>query len=90
MSLHQRINRFLADWVSVINALVAVGLPVIIALIVGGFAGNSVFGGFSLIGFLGGLIAGGLVGVLVAGPLCGVLALLIDIRNSLASQEGNR
>ena len=86
MSFHQRINRFLADWVSVINALVAVGLPVIIALIVGGFAGSSLFGGFSLIGFLVGLIAGGLV----AGPLCGVLALLIDIRNSLAAQEGNR
>ena len=69
-----------------INALVAVGLPVIIALIVGGLGGSAVFGGFSLIGFLAGLIAG----ALVAGPLCGVLALLIDIRNSLASQQGNR
>ncbi len=85
MALHQRINRFLADWVSAINALVAVGLPAVVALAVG-LGGNSVFGDFSLIGFLGGSIAGGVVGVLVAGPLCGVLALLIDIRNSLASQ----
>ena len=57
------------------------------ALGAGGLASNSVFGGFSLTGFLGGFIAGGAVGVLVAGSLCGVLAVLIDIRNSLASQE---
>ncbi len=90
MSFHERVNRFLADWLSAINALVAFGLPAAVALAVGGLAGNSMFGGFSLIGFLGGLVAGGVAGVLVAGPLCGVLALLIDIRNSLASQDGNR
>ncbi len=87
MSFHKRINRFLAEWVSAINALVAVGIPVVAALGAGGLASNSVFGGFSLIGFLGGFIAGGAVGVLVAGSLCGVLAVLIDIRHSLASQE---
>ena len=87
MSFHKRINRFLAEWVSAINALVAVGIPVVAALGAGGLASNSVLGGFSLIGFLGGFIAGGAVGVLVAGSLCGVLAVLIDIRNSLASQE---
>ena len=87
MSFHKRINRFLAEWVSAINALVAVGIPVLAALGAGGLAGNSMFGSFSLIGFLGGFIAGGAVGVLIAGSLCGVLAVLIDIRNSLASQE---
>ena len=90
MSLHKRINRFLANWVSAINALVAVGLPVALAVTAGGLAGIFMFGGFSLIGFLGGLIAGAVIGVLVAGPLCGVLALLIDIRNALASQGGDR
>ena len=86
MTFHQRINRFLAEWVSAINALVAVGIPLIAALGAGSAAGNAGFGGFSVIGFLGGFIAGGLVGVLLAGSLCGVLAVLIDIRNSLASQ----
>ena len=90
MKFHERVNRFLAEWVSAINALFAFGLPAAIALVVGSVAGNSLFGGFSLIGFLGGFVAGGMAGVLVAGPLCGVLALLIDIRNSLASQGGNR
>ena len=37
-------------------------------------------------GFLGGSIAGGVAGILVAGSVCGVLAVLIDIRNSLAAQ----
>ena len=87
MSIHKRINRFLAEWVSAINALVAIGIPVVAALAAGGLASNSVFGGFSFIGFLGGFLIGGAVGILAAGSLCGVLAVLIDIRNSLASQE---
>ena len=85
MSLHKRVNRFLAEWVSAINALVAIRMPVVAALVAGGLAGNS-FGRFSFIGFLGGCIAGGVVGVLLAGSACGVLAVLIDIRNSLAAQ----
>ena len=35
MSFHRRINSFLAAWVSVINALVAVGIPVIMAFTAG-------------------------------------------------------
>lgn len=89
MSFHQRINRFLAEWVSAINALVAVGIPLITALVVGSAAGNAGLGGFSVLGFLGGVIAGGIGGALLAGSLCGVLAVLIDIRNSLAA-EGRR
>ena len=55
------------------------------ALVAGGLAGNS-FSRFSFIGFLGGSIAGGVVGILLAGSAYGVLAVLIDIRNSLAGQ----
>ena len=90
MSFHQKINMFLAEWVSAINALVAVGIPALSALGAGSVAGNAGFGGFSIIGFLGGFIAGGLAGILVAGSLCGVLAVLIDIRNSLAAQRPER
>ena len=42
---------------------------------------------FSIMGFLGGFIAGGVAGLLLAGSLCGVLAVLIDIRNSVATQQ---
>lgn len=87
MNFHKKINRFLAEWVSAINALVAVGVPIGAALTAGGLAGNAGFGGFSILGFLGGFIAGGIAGLLLAGSLCGVLAVLIDIRNSLAAQE---
>jgi len=37
-------------------------------------------------GFVGGFLAGAVGGVLVAGVGCGVLAVLIDIRNSLANR----
>ena len=33
MDLHQKVNRFLAKWVSAVNGLVAVGLPLVISLI---------------------------------------------------------
>ena len=79
MDLHQRVNRFLAEWVSAINALVAVGLPLVMGLIVGSVSDG-------LFGFVGGFLAGAVGGVLVAGVGCGVLAVLIDIRNSLANR----
>ena len=85
MNFHKRVNQFLAEWVSAINALVAIGIPVVGALVMGGLAGDS-FGRFSVTGFLGGFIVGGVAGILVAGSVCGVLAVLIDIRNSLAAQ----
>ena len=45
MNIHRRINQFLAEWVSAINALVAIGIPVVAALVAGGLAGSS-FGRF--------------------------------------------
>ena len=87
MTFHKRVNRFLAEWVSLINALVAVGLPSIGAIAAGVMAGSAGFGDFSVLGFLGGFILGAVVGILVVGPLCGMLAVMVDIRNSLASQD---
>lgn len=84
MNFHKRVNQLLAEWVSAINALVAIGIPVVGALLMGGLAASAFDS--SLAGFLGGFIAGGVGGVLVAGSVCGVLAVLIDIRNSLAAQ----
>ena len=79
MDLHQRVNSFLAEWVSAVNALVAVGLPLVMGLIVGSVSDG-------LFGFVGGFLAGAVGGVLVAGVVCGLLAVLIDIRNSLANR----
>ncbi len=87
MSFHKKINRFLAEWVSAINALVAVGIPIVVGLVAGIAAGAAGSGDFSFIAFLGGVIVGGAAGLLIAGSLCGVLAVLIDIRNSLTSQQ---
>lgn len=85
MNFHKRVNQLLAEWVSAINALVAIGIPVVGGLLMGGLAATA-FDGSAFAGFLGGFIAGGVGGVLVAGSVCGVLAVLIDIRNSLAAQ----
>ena len=88
MQFHKKINRFLAEWVSVINALVAVGIPSVTALVTAGLASSGpLTRDFSFVGFLGGLVIGGAVGILIAGALCGVLAVLIDIRNSLVRQS---
>ena len=87
MQFDKKINRFLAEWVSVINALVAVGIPSATALVTAAFAASGPFTrDFSFLGFVGGLVFGGAAGMLIAGALCGVLATLIDIRNSLARQ----
>ena len=87
MSFHTRINAALAAYVSVINALVAIGIPIVMGLTTGSIAGNTALGGFSVMGFIGGFIAGALVGVLISGAVCGVLAVLIDIRNALRERE---
>ena len=87
MQFDKKINHFLAEWVSVINALVAVGIPSVTALVTAAFAASGPFTrDFSFLGFVGGLVFGGAAGMLIAGALCGVLATLIDIRNSLARQ----
>ena len=85
MSFHKRINRFLAEWVSAINALAAVGIPAGAALLNGAINSGDALGRFSFIAFVGGFLGGGVLGILLAGPLCGVLAVLIDIRNALTS-----
>ena len=85
MDFAKQINSFLAESVSVINAVVAVGYPLLSALFVGVFAGNAMPGGFSFAAFLGGAVMGGIGGLLFAGFFCGILAVLVDIRNSLAA-----
>ena len=87
MDFAKRINGFLADSVSVINAVVAVGYPVLLAFSMGVFAGNALPGGFSFAAFLGGALMGGIGGLLFAGFFCGILAVLIDIRNSLPGRD---
>lgn len=87
MQFDKKVNRLLAEWVSVINALVAIGIPSVAALVTAGVASSGPFTrDFSFLGFLGGLVFGGVAGILIAGALCGVLATLIDIRNSLAGK----
>ena len=87
MVFARKINAFLAESVSVINALVFLGYPTLSALTTGTFLGNAVPGGFSFAAFLGGAFMGGIVGLLLAGFFCGVLAILVDIRNSLAARD---
>ena len=80
------INRTLADYLSVINAIVAVALPLVIGLSMGSVAGNSLLRGFSVIGFIGGFIGGVLVGGAVVAVVCGQIAVQIDIRNRLVDR----
>lgn len=87
MELARKINAFLAESISVINAVVAVGYPLLSAFATGIFVGNAVPGGFSFAAFLGGAFMGGIGGLLFAGFFCGVLAVLVDIRNSLAARD---
>ena len=87
MNFHKRINELLASYMSVINALVAIAIPVVMGLTAGSIAGNAPVRDFSLMGFVGGFIAGAILGILVAGAVCGVLAVLIDIRNLLAKSS---
>lgn len=87
MEFARKINAFLAESVSVINAVVAVGYPLLSAFTVGTVVGNAVPGGFSFAAFLGGAFMGGIGGLLFAGFFCGVLAVLVDIRNSLAARD---
>ncbi len=89
MEFAKKINAFLAESVSVINAVVAIGYPVLSAFSAGLFLGNAVPGGFSFAAFLGGALMGGIGGLLFAGFFCGILAVLVDIRNSLAGRNGS-
>lgn len=89
MEYVKRINAFLADSVSVINAVVVIGYPLVSALSAGLFLGNAVPGGFSFAAFLGGALMGGIGGLLFAGFFCGILAVLVDIRNSLTGPNGS-
>ena len=84
MDFAQKVNSKLAESISVINAMVAVGYPILTGLVSGILLQNIVPGDFSLGAFLFGLIFGGLGGLVFVGIVCGLLAVLIDIRNSLA------
>ena len=85
MSFHIKINSFLAEWISLINAFIAIGFPLLMGLW-GGIVGDNVVGG-GVIGFIGGFIVGSAVGALGSAGVCGVLAILIDIRNQLKSMQ---
>jgi hypothetical protein len=63
-------NRFLANAVGFINALIA-----IVLILVGTVIGSNQGGGGMVLGFIGGL--------LLAIFVCGLLALAIEIRNEL-------
>ena len=80
------INRTLADYLSVINAVVAVAIPLVIGLSMGSVVGNAPLLGFSVIGFIGGFIGGVLIGGAVAAVVCGQIAVQIDIRNRIADR----
>ena len=85
MQFEKKVNRLLAEWVRVINAVAAIAIPSITALVTAGLASSGpLTRDFSFLGFLGGLVFGGVAGILFAGAVCGVVATLIDIRNSLA------
>ena len=84
MDFAQKVNSKLAESISVINAIVAIGYPILTGLVSGILFQNIVPGDFSLGVFLFGLIFGGLGGLVFVGIVCGLLAVLIDIRNSLA------
>ena len=77
MRWHEKINRWLASSVSELNAFLACMIVVAVTLTVGNAINNS------LLGFVFGIVAGAFVAVLV----CGILAILIDIRNSLARRD---
>ena len=77
----EEVNRRLAGAVGTINALMLFGFPLIMGLGYG--AGLGTFSG-SFGGFIGGFVIGVLLGALGVFPVCGILAVLIDIRNSLA------
>ena len=79
MTYHQKINRWLADSVSAVNAIIAI-LVVVFFTLAGGRLADNVPG----IGFVLGCIFGGAAGAVVAVAVCGVLAVLIDIRSALA------
>ena len=81
MRWHEKINRWLASSVSELNAFLALVIAAAVTLVVGSSVGNAINN--LLLGFIFGIAAGALVAVLV----CGSLAILIDIRNSLARRD---
>ena len=78
--LGEEVNRRLAGAVGTINVLVLLGFPLVMGLVYGGTLG--MFSGAG--GFVGGFVGGVLLSALTVFPACGVVAVLIDIRNSLA------
>ena len=64
-----------------LNVLMLFGFPLVMGLVYGGTLG--MFSG-SFGGFVGGFVGGVLLSALTVFPVCGVVAVLIDIRSSLA------
>lgn len=67
------INKFLADGLAALNALLA------LLIVLGGIVAGLAYGG------LVGVVAGVVVGMLIAIIVCGALALVVDIREDLAA-----
>ena len=78
MNFHIKINSFLAEWISLFNAVIAIAVPLLMGLSLG-------LSGF--LGFIGGFIVGIAAGAVVSAAMCGVLAILIDIRNQLKPRQ---
>ena len=77
---HVGINRWLANALGVVNALVALGIIFVGAVVGGGIVTRYID---SVIGVIIGCVLGAAVGIVVAVLVCGLVAVLIDIRNGL-------
>ena len=77
---HVGINRWLANALGVVNALVALGIMFVGAVVGGGIVTRYID---SVIGVIIGCVLGAAVGIVVAVLVCGLVAVLIDIRNGL-------
>lgn len=86
----RQINRALADYLGAINALVAIMIPLVMGISMGSTIANFPLLGLGAIGFIVGFIVGFILGVPISVFSCGSIAVLIDIRNSLADHEKER
>ena len=81
MRWHEKINRWLATFISELNAALALALITVAGLVGSAIGSAAINNGF--LGLIFGIAAGGMVTVQV----CGIIAILIDIRNSMAHRD---